>query len=102
MLALCALALSLVGPRSTAQPGLKVAVQYGFHDRWNGVHRLDGGVFPRSNSKELALGHQKLTKNFDAAIGLEMAPAPQGVKSTSTNEVDKPWVDVDRADDRGC
>ncbi len=99
MLALCALTLSLVGLRSAAQPGPKVAVQYGFHDRWNGVHRLDGGVFPRSNSKELAVGHQKLTKSFDAGIGLEMAPAPQGVKSTSTNEVDKPWVDVDRADE---
>ena len=69
MLALCALTLSLVGLRSAAQPGPKVAVQYGFHDRWNGVHRLDGGVFPRSNSKELALGHQKMTKIFDAWIG---------------------------------
>ena len=40
-----------------------------------------------------------MAKIFDAWIELEMAPAPQGVKSTSTSEVDKPWVDVDRADE---
>ena len=45
------------------------------------------------------MGHQKMAKIFDAWIELEMAPAPQGVKSTSTSEVDKPWVDVDRADE---
>ena len=73
MLALCALTLSLVGLRSAAQPGPKVAVQYGFHDRWNGVHRLDGGVFPRSNSKELALGHVSGRRWASAQEGLSSA-----------------------------
>ena len=48
MLSFCALALSLIGPRSAAQPSLKVAVQYGFHDRWNGT--TSNFTFVRSSS----------------------------------------------------
>ena len=40
-----------------------------------------------------------MTKSLDAGIEPRMAPAPPKAKSTSTYEVDKPWVDVDRADE---
>ena len=89
MLALCALALSLVGPRSAAQPGPKVAVQYGFHDRWNGVHRLDGGVFPRSNSygASLAAKEGMWLRDLLADLGYTQE-GPTALKLDSKSAID--------------
>ena len=85
MLAFCALALALVGPRYAALPGPDATPQFGFTQapqasligtyRWNGVHRLDGDGFPRLVSKPTTLGHQKMGKILDAGIGPELAPA---------------------------
>ena len=90
MIAFCALAFALVGPPCAAPPGPEVTLQYDFTDRWKCAHRLDGGGFPRSNSKTSAVGPKKMTKMLDAGIEPEMAPALSKAKSTSTYEVYKP------------